>query len=182
LPGNESSLQLKEIEPGDIVTGFSLGNPAYNPLKTFLRRDAKTYHANDLGKTFGLFETYDPKYLRAYITLVCGEIEVQAGEPRIEDVEFRYPTYPAVKIARLAVDRRFRRRGLGETLVHFALGIIKTQICPHVGCRFVVVDSKQQAVGFYVSQGFTLLDTETNRARAEPIMFIDLRKIPVAAE
>ena len=179
----EVSFDLKEIEPGDALAGFSLGDAAFNPLKTFLRRDAKKYHIEDLGKTYGLFETAGARCIRAYITLVCGEIEVQEGQPAVEGVEFRYPTYPAVKIARLAVDHRFRDRGLGlgTTLVRFALGVVKDQICPRVGCRFVVLDAKQQSVAFYLKQGFTLLDTEENRNRGQPIMFMDLRKIPVTA-
>jgi GNAT superfamily N-acetyltransferase len=113
------------------------------------------------------------------MTLVCGEIEVQGNHPHIDDegVDFRYPTFPAVKIARLAVDARYRGLGLGEGLVSFGLGLVKDQICPRVGCRFVVVDSKHESVNFYLNQGFTLLDTPANHARSEPIMFIDMRKI-----
>jgi GNAT superfamily N-acetyltransferase len=177
----EEIFELREIQPGDKFTGFSLGDPDFAALKTFLQRHAKAYHAEDLGKTYGLFETTDVARIRAYVTLVCGEIEVQAGEPAVEGVDFRYPTYPAVKIARLAVDHRFRRRGLGETLVRFALGTIKDQICPRVGCRFVVLDAKKQSVQFYLKQGFTLLDSAENHDRDQPIMFIDLRKILLPA-
>jgi GNAT superfamily N-acetyltransferase len=181
VPHPQVTLALRAIEPGDTFTGFSLGDPAFNPLKTFLRRDAQKYHVEDLGRTYGLFEDREPKrIIRAYITLVCGEIEVQAGQPVVEGVEFRYLTYPAVKIARLAVDHRFRRRGLGEALVQFALGTVKDQICPLVGCRFVVLDAKKQSVKFYLKQGLTRLDSEENRNRNQPIMFIDLRKITIA--
>jgi hypothetical protein len=49
-------------------------------------------------------------------------------------------------------------------------------LCPAVGCRFVIVDSKKSSVGFYEKQGFTLIDTKENRGRSEPVMFIDLHK------
>ena len=94
-----------------------------------------------------------------------------------------------MKISRLLVDSRYRRQGdrwadearLGEALVQFALGLAVEQVCPAVGCRFVVVDAKSDAVGFYRKMGFTLLDTQANRARPEPVMFVDLHKTNEAA-
>jgi predicted N-acetyltransferase YhbS len=88
-----------------------------------------------------------------------------------------------VKIARLAVDTSLRGQGIGAALVDFSLGVIKTQICPWVGCRFVVVDSKKTAVSFYSDEcGFTILDTEENRKLDSPILFMDLYKIRKALE
>ena len=81
---------------------------------------------------------------------------------------------PAIKIARLAVDSRFRSNAIGENLISHALSIAIEQIAPAVGCRFMITDAKQQAVDFYLKQGFILLDTEDNKLRDEPIMFFDL--------
>jgi GNAT superfamily N-acetyltransferase len=114
--------------------------------------------------------------------LVCGQIEIQNPDLG-ENVDYRYDHCPAVKIARLAVDHRLRKKGIGAALVDFSLGVIKTQICPGVGCRFVVVDSKKTAVKFYADDcGFTLLDTEENRGLESPILFLDLYKIKKALE
>jgi ribosomal protein S18 acetylase RimI-like enzyme len=98
-----------------------------------------------------------------------------------EEIQYAYKQYPAVKIARLLVDARQRNLGIGESLVELALGTTKGNVCPFVGCRFVVVDSKEEAVSFYERRGFTLLDTPENKKRSEPIMFIDLYKIPEEA-
>lgn len=46
-----------------------------------------------------------------------------------------------------------------------------------VGCRFLIADAKASAIRFYEVQGFTLLDTEENRNRTEPVMFLDLNKL-----
>jgi GNAT superfamily N-acetyltransferase len=174
----EPKINLRELEPGDIVTGLSLGEAQFNPLKTFLRRDAKKYHSTDLGKTYAVFQPDDKNRVIAYITLVCGEIVVEENAPAIDDdVDYRYPSFPAVKIARLAVDRRFRDRDLGSLLVQFALGTIKRHICARVGCRFAVVDAKKASVEFYKKQGFTFLATTANEQRDEPVLFIDLAKI-----
>jgi len=95
--------------------------------------------------------------------------------------KFGYEHCPAVKIARLAVDSRFSKRGIGKLLVEFSLGIVLDEVCPRVGCRFVVADAKKDAVEYYADKcGFTLLDTDENRARDAPIMFVDLLKTKVA--
>ncbi|MDI2103940.1 GNAT family N-acetyltransferase [Bradyrhizobium sp. Mp64] len=135
-----------------------------------------------MARTYGAFSLNAPNKLIAYITLVCGQIELE--DPELgEDVDYRYDHYPAVKIARLATDRRLRGQGIGEALVDFSLGLIRTQICPYVGCRFVVVDSKQTAVTFYSKKcGFTLLDTEENRNLDSPLLFLDLYKVEKAID
>ncbi|WP_081784698.1 GNAT family N-acetyltransferase [Nitratireductor aquibiodomus] len=174
---SDVDLELRAIEPGDKVTGLSLGDPDFQPLKTFLQRDAKGYHAQNLAKTYAFFD--ENAKIVGYITLICAEITTERKEDLpAPDLTYNYKSYPAVKIARLAVDKRFRGNDLGKSLVHFALGMIKEAICPIVGCRFAVVDSKQKSIKFYEKCGFTLVDTVSNRDRPEPIMFLDLHKVP----
>ncbi len=173
------NVDLRQIEPDDKVTGLKLGKEEFATLKTFLQRHAKKFHANNLGKTYaGFLNGNGRSKVIAYITLVCGEVVTEGGD-MLNDREIGYPyrAYPAVKIARLAVDTRYARQGLGRRLVELALGITKNEICPSVGCRFVVVDAKKASVPFYRKCGFTLLDTTGNRARTEPIMFLDMAKV-----
>lgn len=169
-----AAYSIRQIEPGDILSGLSLGDAAFQPLKTFLQRHAANYHKADLGKTYGAFLDEQPTKAIGYVTLVCGEIA--AFEELKAEEDFPYLQFPALKIARLAVDRRHRTAGIGYQLVLLAIGVAKAEISPRVGCRFVVVDSKRQSVEFYRRQGFTLLDTADNRARETPIMFLDLNK------
>ena len=175
----EADIIIKQIEPGDKLTGLSLGSPSFEPLKRFLRRDAQRYETHSLARTYGAFAQESRKIL-GYVTLVCGEIVTSESSQDLlheTDIEFPYPHYPAVKIARLAVDQRVAGKGLGTNLVNLALGQAKHIVCPAVGCRFVVVDSKEESVKFYERCGFTLLDTDANRSRNAPIMWIDLNKI-----
>ncbi len=174
-------LEIRKIEAGDIVTGLSLGDEDFVALKNYLRKDAKKHHEQSLARTYGVFMSDDPRRVKAYITLVCGEIAAEDGNG-LDHNELHYPYnhYPAVKIARLAVDTRLRALGLhiGTQLVDLAVGITKDQICPAVGCRFLVVDAKRKSVGFYERYGFTALNTPDNLARPEPVMFIDMHKLP----
>ncbi len=172
------SIHIKQIEPGDRLTGLSLGDQAFTPLKIFLQKHALKYEAQSLARTYAAFRD-DPRKVVGYITLVCGEVVIEDGDEKlVQDLglKYLYNHYPAVKIARLAVSQNLAGRGLGRVLVNLALGQAKSVVCPAVGCRFVVVDSKKQAVKFYAKCGFTMLDTEANRGRDEPVMFIDLNR------
>jgi GNAT superfamily N-acetyltransferase len=172
----ELDLDIRLIAPGDRLTGLSLGDAAFTPLKIFLRKHALEYEKQSLARTYAAFQV-EPRKILGYITLVCGEVVTNDGDQcLIADVDYRYRQYPAVKIARLAVDQSVQGVGLGKHLVDLALGIAKREVCPAVGCRFVMVDSKENAVKFYEACGFTLLDTPANRERDEPVMFVDLSK------
>ncbi|MBC2887291.1 GNAT family N-acetyltransferase [Brucella intermedia] len=175
MPNDEFEVELRLIEPSDKVTGLSLGSEEFTPLKMFIQRKAKDYQVNSFARTYGLFGP--EAKLIGYITLICGEILTKTPQDVIPPEQiYDYKTFPSVKIARLAVDRRYQGKGLGDYLVSFAIGVVKDAIAPHVGCRFVVVDSKQSAVRFYERLGFTLLDTATNRANEQPVMYLDILK------
>lgn len=174
----EVSFEVRKLRREDNVAKLSLGHENFAPLKSFLRKDAKAFERDSLARTYAAFIEGAGEVI-AYVTIICGEIviedEKQLEHP--EDVNFRYSHYPALKIARLATDRRFRGYGLGQSLVELSLGIAHEFICPNVGCRFIVVDAKKESVGFYEKCGFTIIDTEANLQREEPVMFIDLHRV-----
>ena len=176
---NESDSFIRLIEPGDRLTGLSLGDSSFTPLKTFIQKHAKDFQAKSLARTYGAFlQTGTNIKLIGYITLVCGEIVISEIDTKlVGDVDYSYLQYPAVKIARLATHSNYREQGIGKSLVELALGIAQDAISPAVGCRFVVVDAKKNAVDFYLKRGFSLLETEENKIREIPIMFVDLQKL-----
>jgi len=67
----------------------------------------------------------------------------------------RYPTVPAVRMGRLAVDRRFKGQGLGGALLADALERAARSEIPAYA---LVVDAKDEAAGkFYAHHGFIAL-------------------------
>lgn len=173
-------IEIRQIRPGDRFTGLSLGDNRFTALKTFLQKHAATYEKQSLSRTYAAFNIAENDRIAGYITIVCGEVVLADGdEPLIADdgLRYLYNQYPAVKIARLAVDRRVQGLGIGNALVSLCLGVVQDFVVPNVGCRFVMVDSKREAVVFYDRLGFTILDTPANREREEPVMFIDLSKL-----
>lgn len=136
--------ELRLLNPDDQVNRFSSGDAQFQPLKTFLKRDSKKYFEQLLASTNILVES---NVVRAYVTLVCGEITAEKDTNELVEAEFRYEHYPAVKIARLAVDSRYRKLGFGQQLADFAVGRA-LEIAGISGCRFVAVDAKKPTVGF----------------------------------
>ncbi|WP_439407417.1 GNAT family N-acetyltransferase [Bradyrhizobium sp. DASA03076] len=175
---SKPKLEIRQIKASDRLTGLSLGDSAFTPLKIFLQKHAKAYHERNLARTYAAFDAAQGGKVAGYITLVSGEIVLEGDRSLLDepDIQYNYKSYPALKIARLAVHEKYRDVKLGTYLVQLALGTAKDIICPAIGCRFVAVDSKQQAVNFYLKQGFSLLDTRQNKQRREPVLFIDLHK------
>lgn len=88
----------------------------------------------------------------AYYTLSAASIPVldlpQAEIKRLP----RYPTLPAVRIGRLAVDHRFQRRGLGELML---MNAVHRTIQDPAAAFALLVDAKNDpAVAFYQRYGF----------------------------
>lgn len=70
----------------------------------------------------------------------------------------RYPTVPAVRMGRLAVDQNFRGVGLGAVLLADALA---RACAAEIAALALVVDAKDQvAAAFYAHHGFITFATE----------------------
>jgi len=88
-------------------------------------------------------------------------VEVATGHPAayytLEEARRlpRYPTVPAVRIGRLAVDQRFQRRGLGEAMLADATA---RALRADVAAFMLVVDARNdQAAAFYHRDGFRVI-------------------------
>lgn len=174
------SFELRELSPTDGCTALSLGDPAFTPLKTFLRKEAKKLHQEHLARTFVLVPKGETKVL-AYITTLCTHVAVeQFDEHEAVLADFRYKDYPAIKLARLAVDASLKRLGVGSQLVDFVIGLITDHVMPHTGCRFLVVDSKPESVNFYAAKGFVPIGVNNDGEGATTTMFIDLKHVLAA--
>jgi GNAT superfamily N-acetyltransferase len=132
-------------------------NCSSSELNDFLKNDALADQNNMISRT-GL--CFWKGQLVGYVALLADTIEAKAVIDGLEHYEYR--KYPGVKVARLAVDSRFERKGIGTYLLAAALG--KTQfVCENIGCRYLLVDSKKDSIGFYQRNGFKLVEKYKNR-------------------
>lgn len=89
-------------------------------------------------------------YTLASASLLLAELPASTGKKLP-----RYPTVPAVRMGRLAVDQGFKRQGLGGALLADALG---RSARSEVAAYALMVDAKDDAAaGFYKHHGFIAL-------------------------
>jgi GNAT superfamily N-acetyltransferase len=71
----------------------------------------------------------------------------------------RRRTYPAVKIGRLAVAKKYAGLGLGKQLL---LSVREMYIHEqhHAGCRFITIDAYRSALDFYEKNRFNYLTSK----------------------
>jgi len=176
---------IRALRDDDGLNALSLGDDEFRPLKTFLRRDARQFEREAVARTYVVVDREDAECggrVWGYVSLVASEVQLtEAHAPAVP----RWPkgySHPAVKLARMALDKDLRGQGLGRVLIDWIIALVKDHVACRVGCRLLITDAKKSAVGFYERMGFTMLDTEANRARSEPVMFIVLGKLANAAD
>lgn len=90
--------------------------------------------------------------LAGYYTLAAAAIALEDLPPALTKRLPRYPTVPAVRIGRLAIDRSFQQRGLGATMLIDAL---ERGSRADIAAYAAVVDAiDDAAVAFYRHHGF----------------------------
>lgn len=94
----------------------------------------------------------------------------------------RAPRYPllVLRLARLAVDLRAQKRGIGERLLRFVFELAEA-MSERLGCVGIVVDAKPETILFYERYGFERREIAQgdlgDRPRPTP-MFLALAEIP----
>jgi predicted N-acetyltransferase YhbS len=171
--------ELRGLDSQDGCNSLSLGDAALTPLKTFLRKEAKKLHQENLARTFVLVEKNGTRVL-AYITTLCTQVSVQQFDASALVDGFRYKDFPAIKLARLAVDTELQGQGVGGQLVDFVIGLAVEHVMPHTGCRFLIVDAKATSVLFYERKGFSKIGQVVDSEQTLTPMFIDLHRLSIA--
>lgn len=120
-------------------------------LNRYLQRHAVQAQQGEGARTYVTFDSGGR--IAGYFTLAYGSVEHANAPERMSKGLARHPI-PVMLLARLAVDRRFKGRGLGKELLRDAL--LRTLNAAEIaGLRAVVVDAKDEgARAFYQRYGF----------------------------
>jgi ribosomal protein S18 acetylase RimI-like enzyme len=113
-------------------------------------------------------------HVAAYSTISAASIPLVDLPPDETRRLPRYPTVPAVRIVRLAVDQRFQGRGLGAALLADAAS--RTLNADAAAFTLLVDAKNDQAVAFYQHFGFRVLASQVRTlflplATAEKVLF-----------
>ncbi len=110
----------------------------------------------------------ESQHIAGFYTLSAAQVSVIHLPDDAKKKLPRYPSVPAVRIGRLAVDMNFQGKGLGSTLLaNAALRILRSDIAAFA----LIVDAKNdRATTFYRHHGFLNLNAK------EGTMFVSLSK------
>ena len=82
----------------------------------------------------------------------CECLDLESSEK--DKVGKHLRTYPAIKLARMALDKSHQGAGLGTLIVEIIKGFAVDLNQKGVAIRFITVDAYPQKLGFYTNCGF----------------------------
>ncbi|MGL4670335.1 MAG: N-acetyltransferase, partial [Methanobacteriaceae archaeon] len=127
---------------------FSQFDCGFEDLNDFIQNDALIQQSAKLNVTYAVI--YQNKIL-AYFSILADNILFKNLGSEIEDLSEigHYKTYPAVKIGRLAIDKKYQKLGLGNDILKQIIMNINFY-SEKLGIRFITVDAYAYAFKFYV--------------------------------
>ena len=132
------------------LQSFDCGVPELND---YLKRYAGQNHRKGIGSTFVLVPFVGDQVALGYHTLSMAQVDLRfLPESQRKNLP-KYPI-PAVRLARLAVERHWQGKGLGELLLMDAIRRAVTAVQTVAG-RYMIVDAQNKKAGeFYLRYGF----------------------------
>ncbi len=146
-----SPFRLEPLNAGHDRTAFRCGEESLDRyFQTQATQDIRRHIANCFVAVEAVTGT-----VAAYYTIAAASIPLVDLPPEDARRLPRYPTLPAVRIGRMAVDQRFQGRGLGGALLADAAR--RTLQAPPAVFALLVDAKDEQAVAFYQHHGFRSL-------------------------
>ncbi|HKN06020.1 MAG TPA: GNAT family N-acetyltransferase [Thermoplasmata archaeon] len=147
-------------------------------LNDFLTtKEVAKYEREGLGKTHLVYWQPEGK-LVAYFTISFESLRLNylksvksfsiPGEIRVESI-------PGIKIGRLAVEKSFKRRGIGAHILRYIAGLA---IQAPAAARILFVEAYPESVEFYENFEFIRVEHHRFKRRRTILMYFDLRRLP----
>lgn len=141
---------LARLDAGHDRKGFTSGS---EPLDRYLRERVTQDVRRRVAACFVALT--DGSRIAGYYTLASASLILAALPAETAQALPRYPTVPAVRMGRLAIDQAFKQQGLGSALLADALDrAARSEIAAYA----LMVDAKDEtAASFYRHHGFITL-------------------------
>lgn len=156
---NKDKVQLRKLGEDDTICQFDCGD---EDLNDFIITDAPLYFKVRLATSYVLEDTENGNVI-GYFSLAHDRISLTDFPSNSAYNRFRkqffaqgkmFKSYPALKICRLATDKKYRGEGIGAMIVNMIIASYRRD--NKAGCRFITVDAYADALPFYYKQGFLL--------------------------
>jgi GNAT superfamily N-acetyltransferase len=138
---------VHKLSIADGVESFDCGHVALNE---FLQRFALVNQRSNSSQTYA---SCNAGQVAGFYSLAVGSVEPSHSAPRVIKGIPRHPV-PVMILARLAIDQRYQRQGLGKALLKNAL-LRTVQAADIAGIRALLVHAKdEEARNWYRQWGF----------------------------
>lgn len=141
-------METKPLDKRQDRDSFDCG---VEPLNDYLKKYALQNQKKDAARTYVLAD--EKNQIIGYYTLVFGSVSIEETTPEISAGLGKYPI-PVILLARLAIDKNQKGKGLGKALMKDAL-LRAIQASEIAGLRAFLVHAKDEsAKTFYEKLGF----------------------------
>ncbi len=144
-------MDIHEINELTVHDDFSSFDCEDEDLNEFIKEDAKRYHETHFARTYVYRINAKPI---AFSSLCIDSVKSRSYEI-IESQKRKI--IPALKLARLAVDKEYKGQKIGQALLYHSIYHAFEINRDHAACRLLIVDSKPGIEGYYTQYGFTEL-------------------------
>jgi len=146
-----SEIDLKKVKiiPSDKKHDLRQFSCKIQDLNDFLIEES--YKQKEVMLNVTYLALYDEKII-GYFTLSSDSIKISnlLGDykKKFKDKDVYYKVFPAIKIGRFGIDKKFENKGLGKFLFHRIVENVFL-MSKQIGIRFITIDSYVSAYGFY---------------------------------
>jgi hypothetical protein len=166
------TLAAADYKIGPLTATFPLSNfiCPIDEYTDYLLKDAMRSQKDHIAKTWLLWERATGS-IAAYMSLVMDAIKLSFTEKELHNLDYPFKTIPAMKIAKLAVDRSFleKYKGIGSFMIEFAMSKALSCNNEHCAARFLTVDAdiehNEGVFAFYQKNGFIQNTELFNKSR-----------------
>jgi hypothetical protein len=154
--GHPAEFKIEPLVPAKSCKVFDCSIAEYND---YLINDALRSKDDHIALTWLLTER-STGGIAAYMSLIMDAIKLSFTEKELHNLNYPFRTIPAMKIAKLAVDRNFsgKYKGIGTFMIDNAERLARICNVSYCACRFLTVDADLEhdegVLSFYEKNGF----------------------------
>ena len=156
LENVKNHFYIKPLSENTTIKGFDCSISEYND---YLEEDAIRSLKDHIAFTW-LLADCKSNSIAAYMSLIMDSIKLSFTEKELHNLNYPFRTIPAMKIAKLAVDRNFSRKykGIGTFMIESAERFALACNDDYCAARFLTVDADiehdEGVLVFYQKNGF----------------------------
>jgi hypothetical protein len=176
--GRSDVFKIERLVPTKSCSSFNCSIAEYNG---YLVNDALRSMNDHIALTWLLTERATGK-IAAYMSLIMDAIKLSFSEKELHHLDYPFRTIPAMKVAKLAVDKYFleKYKGIGTFMIDSAERLAWACNTDYCACRFLTVDADLEhdegVIVFYEKNGFIKNSELYNKNRKTVSMRKDLYK------